>query len=119
MRFLIDNSLSPTLVGVLRAIGHEAEHVLDHGMQAEADAAIVARAIETGSVVVAADTDFGEIVMRSGLRRPSIILFRLYDNRPALIAALLRSHLPTLIEHLETPSIVVFDDAGIRIHRLT
>ena len=36
MRFLIDSNRSPLLAGGLKAAGHDAVHVRDHGLQATA-----------------------------------------------------------------------------------
>ena len=40
MRFLVDAQLPPALALWLAAMGHEADHVADKGMQAASDAAI-------------------------------------------------------------------------------
>ncbi|HEY1522804.1 MAG TPA: DUF5615 family PIN-like protein [Solirubrobacteraceae bacterium] len=62
MRFLIDNALSPLDAEELRAAGHDAVHVRDHGLQAASDEEIFERARREKRSVVSADTDFGTIL---------------------------------------------------------
>ena len=62
MKFLIDNALSPTLAVGLREAGHDAIHVRELGLQAEADEPIFDLAAKEERVIVSADTDFGAIL---------------------------------------------------------
>ena len=45
MRFLVDQGLSPEVARELRALGHDAVHVMDIGFETALDSAILARAI--------------------------------------------------------------------------
>ncbi|EQD33994.1 hypothetical protein B2A_12866, partial [mine drainage metagenome] len=45
MRFLVDAQLPPALARLLEDRGHQAEHVLDCGLERASDAAIWARAV--------------------------------------------------------------------------
>jgi len=61
---LVDAQLPPALARWLREAGHEAEHVEDLGLREANDAAIWARALQSGAMIVAKDEDFA---MRSVL----------------------------------------------------
>ena len=59
LRFLIDNTLSPTLADGLAAAGHDAVHVGKCGIAHSTDPVIFDRAKSDGRIVVSADTAFG------------------------------------------------------------
>jgi predicted nuclease of predicted toxin-antitoxin system len=64
VRFLLDSNLSHRVAALMRAGGLDAEHVREHGLQAEPDEVILAFALEHGFVVVLEDTDFGKLLAR-------------------------------------------------------
>ena len=119
MRFLIDNALSPIVAERLRLAGHDAVHVRDYAMQAEPDEAVSDRALSEDRVLVSADTDFATLLSLQGKTRPSFILFRLGGKRtPENQAAVLLGNLPAMREPLRNGSVVVIEDARIRVRRL-
>jgi len=60
MRFLVDAQLPPALAHRLAAMGHEAEHVADRGMQTASDAAIWSSALASSTAIVTKDEDFAQ-----------------------------------------------------------
>ncbi len=83
MRFLIDASLSPVVVQAFEDSGHEAVHVGEALRLDASDEAIFDLAARERWVIVAADTDFGEIVARRRTTLPSLVLFhRQVGRRP-------------------------------------
>jgi len=58
VRFLIDAQLPPALARWLSARGHEATHVLDHGLLEARDVAIWAEAHRQGAFLISKDEDF-------------------------------------------------------------
>lgn len=82
MRFLADAGLSPATVDFLIQLGHEAVHVRTLGMQRAPDADVVARARADSSVVLTFDLDFGDVLALGVLDKPSVVIFRLSDERP-------------------------------------
>jgi predicted nuclease of predicted toxin-antitoxin system len=70
-------------------------------------------------VVVSADTDFGTLLAMGNRRRPSVLLLRLASpRRTEQLTALLRLNLPAVLEALGAGSVVVVEDARIRIRSL-
>lgn len=105
MKFLVDNALSPIVAEGLRQRGHDAMHVRDYGLQAADDETIFERAKQE------------ERVLR-GDSKPSFVLFRGGPCRPASQQALLLMNLPSIEQALDRGSVVVLDDARIRIRPL-
>ena len=97
MKFLVDASMSPVVVQELRGAGHDAVHV-GEGLRLDApDTDILEHAARDARVIVAADTDFGELLARRGTAEPSVVLFhRQADRRPREQAALLLANLPSV-----------------------
>ncbi len=119
MRFLVDNALSPMLAEGLRQAGHDAVHVHDLGMQAARDEAILALATSQQGIVVSADTDFGDLLALGWAESPSVILFRHPSRRnPEDQLRLLLANVPRVSDALDQGSIVVIEEARIRIRAL-
>ena len=83
MRFLADAGISPATIEFLKHRGHDATHIRDLGLQRASDREIVERARVDSSLVLTFDLDFGEILALGVLARPSVVIFRLSDERPA------------------------------------
>ena len=81
MRFLADAGISPKTVDFLKNLGHDAVHIRTLGLERAADSELVRRASVDSSVVLTFDLDFGDILALGVLDKPSVILFRLADER--------------------------------------
>ena len=119
MRILLDNNLSPRLVAELRAHGHDVEHVRDHGLGAAPDEQVLGFARDHGRVLVSADTDFGTLLARTGMDKPSVVLIRRSGARRASeLARLLLANLGVVEDDLAAGAIVVVGDQELRVRRL-
>ncbi|TVR29323.1 MAG: hypothetical protein EA388_15670 [Nitriliruptor sp.] len=119
MRFLVDASMSPVVVRVLREAGHDAVHVGEVLRLNAPDVDILERAAQEERVIVAADTDFGELLATRQAAVPSVLLFhRQTGRRPREQAALLLANLASVETDLQGGAIVVIEDRRVRVRAL-
>ena len=119
MKFLLDQNVSPALVGLLADADHLAEHVRDLGMREAPDDVVLAAARDADAVLISSDTDFGELLARSNANGPSVILLRRQEGRRASkIASLIVANLQAVADDLASGAIVVLDDDRVRIRSL-
>jgi predicted nuclease of predicted toxin-antitoxin system len=119
LKFLIDNALSPLVAEGLKQSRHDAAHVRDYDLQTANDEVIFDRAANEGRILISADTDFATILALRQKKSPSIMIFRRgADRRPERQVALLLANLPAIQEYLEQGSIIVFEQARVRVRLL-
>jgi predicted nuclease of predicted toxin-antitoxin system len=88
-------------------------------MQAASDSEVFDLAASEQRIVVSADSDFATLLAVRAESRPSLILFRRgADRRPDAQLTLLTENLGALAADLETGSVVVIEQARIRIRPL-
>lgn len=119
MKILIDNALSPIFAEKLRDVHYDVLHVRERGMQASSDEEIFDLAMREDRVVVSADTDFGTLLALRKTAKPSVVIFRRTSGRrPEAQVKLLLDHLPEIEESLSQGSVVVIEEARLRIRSL-
>ncbi len=118
MRFVADAGVSPSVVEALRTDGHDAFHVRDRQLQRALDPVILTLAREERRILLAFDLDFGELLALGALESPSVILFRLSDERAASVTARLKQVLAVAQADLEAGALIVVEDARYRVRRL-
>lgn len=119
MKFLLDEGLSPRVLDLLRAAGHDVVHARDVGLKSAPDQVVLAAALEQGRVLLTLDTDFGALLALSGAVQPSIVLFRGEVTRRAEgQARLLLANLDQIVGDLDEGAAVVIGDDRVRVRRL-
>lgn len=83
MRWLADECVSAPLVQRLREAGHDVSYMAE-AAPGTTDAAVLRLAHDEGRVLLTEDKDFGELVFRSRMAAPGVVLLRLdIENGPA------------------------------------
>jgi len=119
VRFLLDENLSPLLAVLLAEAGHDTIHVRDIELDRSPDEIILDAARRDDRVVVSADADFGHILARTNVNRPSVVFLRRQQGRRASqVAALIIANLDVIADDLLAGAIVVIDDDRIRVRSL-
>jgi predicted nuclease of predicted toxin-antitoxin system len=118
VRFLADAGISPKTVGFLLETGHEAVHVSTIGMQSAEDRALIARALADAAVILTFDLDFGDILALGVLDRPSVVIFRLSDERADSVNRRLAAVLAERFADLDAGALILVEDSRYRIRRL-
>jgi predicted nuclease of predicted toxin-antitoxin system len=99
MKFLVDAQLPPALARWLVAVGHEAEHVADRGMQAASDAEIRGLALGEHAAIVTKDEDFAQHHALTGMG-PAVVWIRLRNTRRSELLAWFEAALPQILSAL-------------------
>src|SRR5438876_9704906 len=115
MRFLADAGVSPKF---LKQPGHDAVHVRTLGLQRTADLELVERARADSSVVLTFDLDFGEILALGILNKPSVIIFRLADERADSVNQSLSTVLAERLAELPSGALILVEDTRYRVRKL-
>ena len=119
MKLLVDENLSPRISAGLAEVGHDAVHVRDVGLVRSTDSTLLSFAARTGRVIVSNDSDFGELLARTGAVRPSVLLVRRQQSVRAddLFRVVLRTVMACGTD-LERGAVVVADGTQLRVRRL-
>ena len=118
MRFLADAGISPRTVEFLREIAHDVVHVRELNMQRAADEVVADRARAESRIVLTFDLDFGEVLALGILDRPSVVIFRLADERPESVNAHLGPVLAERVVELESGALILVEDGRYRVRKL-
>jgi len=85
MRFLANMGISSRTVEWLREQGHNAVHLREQDLQRAPDDEILAKARAEGRVLLTMDLDFGHLLAVSNEKLPSVVIFRLSDERSEIV----------------------------------
>lgn len=118
MRFLADMGISLKTVIWLRNEGYEVVHLCEQGLQRLPDDEIFKKGIKESRIILTMDLDFSQIVAASKFNLPSVIIFRLSDERAENINKRLSELLDKCCNELELGSIISVTDNKFRIRRL-
>jgi len=120
MRFLADMGVSPRCVEWLRAQGHDAVHLYEQNLHRLPDSEVLKKARLEKRILLTMDLDFARILSSLEANNlPLTVIFRLSDQRPQNIQAVLEVIFSTLEQYAEQGnSILSINDNKMRIRHL-
>lgn len=118
MKFLADMGVSLKTVKWLREKAHDCVHLLDEGLERLSDAEIIVKAKLEERVVLTMDLDFSRLMAWSNDIKPSIITFRLDNERSEYVNKGLLVVLENHKFELNQGAMITVTDQNIRVHRL-
>jgi predicted nuclease of predicted toxin-antitoxin system len=118
MKFLGDMGISPKSKEFLQALGYDAVHLLDQGLERLPDSEIMEKALTEGRIVLTHDLGFGDLLAASGERLPSVIIFRLQNMKPQNVNRYLQAIISQYSNELEQGVVVSVTEARIRVRDL-
>ena len=87
MKIVADENVDKEIVDRLRADGHSVLYIAEENAGID-DRTVLDRSLQTGSVLLTADKDFGDLVFRQRLLHAGVLLVRLSGVRPDMKAGL-------------------------------
>jgi len=118
MKFLADMGISMTVVRELRQWEHDVIHVRECLPITSDDEVILDFALKEKRVILTMDHDFGDLFFRRGASSPSLIFFRVTDEKPQSILQKLRTVLDAAADALGEGAIITVEDTRFRIRPL-
>ena len=118
MKFLLDMPVSPLLLHVLQAYGHEGVHTYQIGKGRASDSELLQIARRESRIVITADLDFPRLLALSLAEGPGLVLFRGGNYSDSEMCDLLERLLKTVRPEVMERSVCVVDKSRIRITQL-
>ncbi len=118
MKFLADMGVSLSTVRALRERGHDVVHAKEAGLQRASEEDILGKASREGRTVLTFDLDFGDLLAAGHQQMPSVMIFRLRDQRPATVTPRALEVIGQVGQELAQGAVVVVEDVRYRVRRL-
>lgn len=118
MKFLSDMRISQKTVEWLRTENYDSVHLREENLHKMKDEEIFEKAKKEDRIILTCDLDFGAILALSHSEFPSVILFRLSNERPENINKYLKTVLSKHSDDLKTGCIITVEDNRYRIRML-
>lgn len=101
MKFLVDAQLPPSLAQHLCSLGHDATHVVDHGLRDGEDPDILALARQQGRCIITKDEDF-QLHWLFGVRDVPIVWLRCGNISNRDLKTRVTTLLPDILQRLQS-----------------
>lgn len=117
-RLLLDQNVDRRVASGLAALGHDAVHLAELGMQRSTDQQVMEHAVADQRTVITHDSDFAQLLARSGASAPSVIRVRAPMAGHQQLVALIDQAITAAAKDLEAGAVVSVSERGARIRPL-
>lgn len=117
MRLKLDENLPPSLARALRALGHDADTVLDENLGGHDDPSVWRAAQATGRVLVTLDLDFSDVRVFAPGTHAGLVLVRLSDAPRRVLVERLRAAFADPDAETWAGCFVVVTEVKLRVRR--
>jgi predicted nuclease of predicted toxin-antitoxin system len=115
MRIKLDENMPLSLAALLRSAGHNVSTVPEENLSGEGDPLVLETAIKEGRLLMTFDADFGDICAYPVGSHAGVVVFRLHDQRWAVLKEPAERLLVSgLLERIEQ-GIAIVDENRIRV----
>lgn len=114
MKFKLDENLPTELAADLRALGHDAETVLDEGLRGAADATLVRAAAAEARILLTLDKGIANLLQYPSHEHGGVVLFRPDSSGRRAVLEFMRAFLPRLLEMELQKKVTVAGPSRIR-----
>lgn len=118
MKFLADMGISQSTVNWLRVKGYDAIHLRDERLHKINDKEIIEKALEENRIILTCDLDFADLMAASAGISPSVIIFRLENEKPENVDRRLEQVLDDSLGMLEKGAIISVEETRHRVRLL-
>lgn len=118
MKFIADMGISLKTVKWLRNQGYDVVHLSEQGLQRLPDEDIFKKALEESRVILTMDLDFSQILATVKTSLPSVLIFRVSDERAENINKRLSELIEMCIAEIKEGAIISITDSKFRIRHL-
>ena len=118
MRFLADMGIAQSTINWLKSNGYDSIHLRERGLQRISDTEIVKIAKKEKRIILTCDLDFGDLMAASQDICPSVIIFRLDNEKPKNVNKRLAQILKESSHALEKGAIISVDELRHRVRLL-
>lgn len=117
MKLKLDENMPERVAPVLADRGHDVATVAGEGLGGAIDPVVAEASAEEGRMIITMDRRFADLRRHPPGRHPGMVVLRLRDQRPALVAAALSAFLDQ--HNLEglAGCLVVVEPGAVRIRR--
>jgi predicted nuclease of predicted toxin-antitoxin system len=114
VKFKLDENLPTELAADLRALGHDAETVLDEGLRGAVDSALVRVATAEGRILLTLDKGIANLLQYPPHEHAGLVLFRPDSSGRRAVLEFMRAFLPRLLEMELQKKVTVAGPSRIR-----
>ena len=115
MRFKIDENLPAEFVPLLSSEGHDAETILDEGLQGRDDARVSVVCQSEDRALITLDTDFADIRTYPPGEYPGLLVLRLHRQDKPHVLAVMQRVLVLLGRESPRGRLWIIDEQRVRI----